>query len=89
MIFKMNWINKLNDKLNYNQEMLILSWIIFIIFGITSIILFSESYKPSLMFLILTTLFLGISISYYLYNRNDDPEYGYKVRNKIRSWFGK
>lgn len=86
---KMGLINQLNNKLNYNEEVYWMFIILIVVFGITSNIMFNSNKGTSFIFLIMGTLCLGIAISYYLYNRNDDVMYGYKVRDKILGWFGR
>ena len=86
----MSLMDQLNNRFNYNQEMYWLFIILTFIFGITANIFLNNNSKgEAFIFLILGTLCLGIAASYYIYNRNDDILYGYKVRDKILSWFGR
>ncbi len=72
----MKIIVRLNEKLNYNQEIFYLTVILSIIFSLTN----NRE---------LAAIFFGAAGAYFIYNRNDDAAYGYKVRDKIRGWFGR
>lgn len=74
----MRWITRLNEKLNYNQEMFMLFAAITFTFTIATL-------KNS-MFFYIASICLGITTGYFIYHRNDDMEHGYKVRDKIRGW---
>jgi len=86
-MIKISLIKKLNKKLNYNQEMFCLSLIITFIFCITGIIFSETDIRISAMFIIAGTFCFGITTAYWIYNRNDDQAYGYKVRDKIRGYW--
>lgn len=86
----MGLIQRLNEKLNYNQEMFILSFTMFIIFAIPIRFIAKDYFIIAISFSWLCFFFTGIFVAYWIYNRNDDKAYGYKVRDKIRrfwKWF--
>ncbi len=83
----MGIIDQLNNRMNYNQEVYILFLCLTLIFGVSNN--FFNSKGLIFITLIMGTFCLGISVSYYIYNRDDDIVYGYKVRDKILSWFGR
>jgi len=81
----MNWIKKLNEKMNYNQEMFILFGTLTLIFlAAGNIFIGLDNKISSDYFVVLASITFGIAGGYFIYNRNDDPAHGYKVRDKIR-----
>ena len=83
----MRWITRLNEKLNYNQEMNFLFSLLALVFSIAGNLILDTNFVLSILCIIFTCLCFGIVLGYYIYNRNDDMAHGYKVRDKIRSWF--
>ena len=84
----MKLIDRLNDKLNYNQEMCWLFSILLFIFFVSAV-LTVKNIQAMIYFSFLGSICLGIAAAYFIYKRDDDPEQGYKVRDKIRGWFKK
>lgn len=78
---KMSLIDQLNNKLDYNKEVYILSGVLTIVF------LIGNRYSSGglqLLNLFIALLFFGIMISYSIYDLNPVSTYGYRLRNKIR-----
>lgn len=80
----MKIIDRLNEKMNYNQETFWLFIILSIIFSTTSYILIKYYAADPFIFIVLAAFCWGIAIGYFFYNRNDDITHGYKLRDKIR-----
>ena len=84
----MSIINKLNDRLNYNQEVYYLSIVLVIIFGSAAFITIRKAMiQLSLFFSFMFTFCIGIAAASFIYNRDDNFYYGYIVRDKILGWF--
>lgn len=83
----MKWIDRLNNKLDYNEEIFILSYIVGVILFLSAGFLFRTYMIGALVLIGIAIYVLGIATAFILYEKAEFVTNGIELRDKIRRLF--